>query len=112
VRVCESAVGGTAPEAHPLAMRAPVAIRSLDASGGFPDLKLPFARSGVPYRGLAVLVRGGKAPIGWLRLEVPATGAVAGEVLESAYLDQLASQTSDAEPGSASSRRSSTPNSS
>ena len=103
--MCASAVGGTAAETHPLAMSAPVAIRSLDASGGFPDLKLPLARSGTPYHGLAVCVRSGKAPMGWLRLDVPPTSVVAGEVLERAYHDQLAPQIGEAEPGLASSRR-------
>lgn len=75
---------------HLSALRAPVAIRSLDLSAGFKPLHLPASRSGAPYCGLAVLVWNGDQPIGWLGLKVPSTGEVAGEVLEQAFGEQLA----------------------
>jgi O-antigen biosynthesis protein len=77
-----------------LSLSAPIAVRSLDRSSGFRDLKLPLARSGASYHGLAVLVRTGVEPVGWLGVEVPPTGEIAGEVLEHACADLLADCTS------------------
>ncbi len=93
-------MAGVAGETAFLALSAPVAVRSLDTSHGFPDIKLPSARSGAPYRGLAVLLRSGDEPIGWLGVEVPATGEVTGKLLERAHLDQLAPLMGEAQRGS------------
>lgn len=103
--VSEPAKGGAAGGAHPLSLDAPVAVRSLDMSQGFPDLKLPPARSGAPYRGLAVLVRSGDEPIGWLWVEAPATGEVTAEVLERACREQLAPGSGEAQSEPAPPRR-------
>jgi len=90
---------GVVGETHVLALGAPVAVRSLDTRRGFADIELPPARSGAPYRGLAVLVKNGDEPLGWLGIEAPAVSTVGGDVLERAYLDQLAPTGAEAPSG-------------
>jgi GT2 family glycosyltransferase len=68
----------------------PSAVRSLDISAGFEQLRLPRARSGEPYRALAALVRQAATPLGWIDLPVPATGVVPAAALRSAFEFQLA----------------------
>jgi O-antigen biosynthesis protein len=83
-------IGGAAGESHLHALTAPVAVRSVDISGGFTAITLPLARSGGPYDGLAVLAWEGDEPIGWLGIQVPPAGAVTGDALERACREQLA----------------------
>ena len=73
-----------------LALQAPVAIRSVDLADGFSSVRLPAARSGMPYRGLAVLVWKADAPLGWLGVETALDGEVAGTALANACREQLA----------------------
>jgi O-antigen biosynthesis protein len=96
--VSESPRFAAAEESHLFTLTAPVAVRSLDISLGFPDFELPPARSGEPYHGLAVLLREGDDPIGWLEVAVPPTGEVAGELLERAYREEVAPQALAREP--------------
>lgn len=67
-----------------------MAVRSLDISLGFPAVDLPPARSGVPYRGLAALLRTGPRPVDWVGVEVPPSGTVAGEPIERAFRERSA----------------------
>jgi GT2 family glycosyltransferase len=96
--VSEGAGARAAKESHLFTLTAPVAVRSVDISLGFPSIKLPQARSGGPYQGLAVLLRDGHEPIGWLEVDVPATSEVSGELLERAYGERVAPQAASIEP--------------
>jgi GT2 family glycosyltransferase len=58
------------------AVRAPVAVRCLDAQDTPTEIRLGASRSGAPYGALALLVRAGGGPLGWIGLPVPDRGAV------------------------------------
>jgi len=64
---------------------APIAVRLVDAESALDVLQLPRSRSGEPYRCLAVLLRRGGYPFGWVTLPVSA----AGEVSLAAMADAL-----------------------
>jgi GT2 family glycosyltransferase len=64
---------------------APIAVRLVDAERVPDVLQLPPSRSGEPYRRLAVLLRRGGYPLGWVTLPVSA----AGEVSLAALADAL-----------------------
>src|SRR5436305_14265105 len=71
-------------------LTAPSAVCSLDAEHSLRDLKLPKARSGEPYRALAVLVRCGLRPLGWLEVAVPETGVISAGLLRAGVEAQFA----------------------
>lgn len=64
-----------------LAVKPPVAVRSLDLESNLDTLRLPPSRSGEPYRRLLALLRKKGQPLGWIDLPVSPAGEVSLEAL-------------------------------